>query len=174
MCRVILIVLMMSFSVGNSYAQEVPPSVTKYIKDPVLVGSGRLSKWLWDAYDASLYSSSGKFSPNEPFALSLDYLMDFSKEQIAERSIKEIRKQGFKDKDKLGKWYYKLVDIFIDVDEGINITGIYFSDGSAGFYSGKKALGYIDDKELARLFFDIWLSPKTSEPDMRKQLLGIK
>lgn len=175
----IVTILMISFICSSSYGQgvskyEVPVAVSKYVEEPKLIGKGRLSKWFWDAYDAYLYSSSGQYRTDDSFALSLHYLMDFSKEQIAKRSIDEIKKQGFRDKNKLKAWYYQLADIFIDVDEGISITGIYFKDGTAAFYSGDRVLGYINDKQLARLFFDIWLSPKTSEPELRKKLLGLK
>jgi hypothetical protein len=33
--------------------------------------------------------------------------------------------------------------------------------------------GSIDDVELGRLFFDIWLGDDTSEPRLRRELLGI-
>jgi hypothetical protein len=36
-----------------------------------------------------------------------------------------------------------------------------------------KPIGNIDDAEFARAFFAIWLDPKTSEPSLRKQLLGL-
>lgn len=173
------IIFIISLTCLSCYAQqatkqEVPAAVDKYIQTPQLVGQGRLSKWFWDAYDAYLYSSSGQYNKDDVFALSLDYLMDFSKEQIAKRSIDEIRKQGFRDEQKLNMWYYELTKIFIDVDKGISITGIYFKDGTAAFYSKNKVLGYINDKQLARLFFDIWLSSKTSEPTLRKKLLGLR
>ena len=35
-----------------------------------------------------------------------------------------------------------------------------------------KPTGEIRDAEFARLFFGIWLSPKTSEPELRAALLA--
>ena len=112
--------------------------------------------------------------PDGPFALKLDYLTDFTKQQIVDRTIVEIKKQGFRNKSKLDLWHEQMLNIFINVDLGVSITGVYKSDGNAVFYSGERVLGYIEDKELARLFFDIWLSSKTSEPNLRRKLLGIK
>jgi hypothetical protein len=36
-----------------------------------------------------------------------------------------------------------------------------------------KPIGEIKDPEFARLFFGIWLSPQTSAPEMRRELLGL-
>jgi hypothetical protein len=41
-------------------------------------------------------------------------------------------------------------------------------------WRGPQALGLIDDAELARRFFGIWLSPRTSEPGLRSALLARK
>jgi hypothetical protein len=41
------------------------------------------------------------------------------------------------------------------------------------FFVNAKATGEMRDAELARLFFGIWLSPNTSEPQLRQTLLGL-
>ena len=61
----------------------------------VLLGESRLSVFFWDIYDARLYVQGKTYDPDKPFALSLTYLRDFSGSDIAERSIEEIRQQGF-------------------------------------------------------------------------------
>ncbi len=45
-------------------------------------------------------------------------------------------------------------------------------NGKAIFYLNNKFIGKINDTQLAQYFFDIWLSPKTSDPKMRQALLG--
>jgi hypothetical protein len=40
------------------------------------------------------------------------------------------------------------------------------------FFRNGTPIGDIDDREFARAFFAIWLDPRTSEPELRKQLLG--
>jgi len=40
------------------------------------------------------------------------------------------------------------------------------------FYSATGYLGAIEDPEFARVFFAIWLDPRTQTPDLRAALLG--
>ncbi|MEI8646244.1 chalcone isomerase family protein [Pseudoalteromonas sp. Hal040] len=46
--------------------------------------------------------------------------------------------------------------------------------GIGTFYFNDKELGQIDDKRFADNFLAIWLSADTSEPSLRKQLIGGK
>ena len=70
----------------------------------VLLGESRLSVLFWDIYDARLYVQDRTYHPDQPFALSLTYLRDFSGPDIAQQSIKEIRQQGFGDESVLDSW----------------------------------------------------------------------
>ena len=45
---------------------------------------------------------------------------------------------------------------------------------SARFFFNGVLRGEVADAEFTRLFFGIWLSPNTSEPALRKQLLSGK
>jgi hypothetical protein len=42
------------------------------------------------------------------------------------------------------------------------------------FFLNGASIGVIDDANLSRHFFDIWLSEETSKPQLRLQLLGMK
>jgi hypothetical protein len=64
--------------------------------------------------------------------------------------------------------------LFPDVKEGDRLTGEYKPGHGATFYLGDRLLGTIADDAFAAAFFDIWLSPKTSEPGLRAQLLGTR
>ncbi len=157
-----------------TYTYAVPKSVEIYIKKPELVGSGRLKFWMWDVYDAYLYGPYGKYNPSKPFALSIRYLMSFSSKSLTDRTIKEIRGQGYNNKKMLNLWKQKLIEIFPDVEEGSTITAVALGNGSIGFFSGNKSLGYIDSPEFTKRFFDIWIGTKTSEPKLRDKLLNQK
>ncbi len=152
-------------------AQAEPLSA---VPDAKPVGTARLSKLVWDVYDATLYAPDGQWSDAQPFALSLHYLMALDGQDIAERSVAEIRKQGFGDEVKLAAWYSQMKAIFPDVRKGSEITGIYQPDAPTAFYLGSESLGQIRDPEFGRWFFNIWLGDNTSEPDIRKQLLGMR
>jgi hypothetical protein len=143
------------------------------LPDLVLLGERSLSVLFWDIYDARLYVADGAYDPEKPFALSLDYLRSFSGIDIAKRSIEEIRKQGFADESVLASWQAELGRIFPDVVEGDQIIGVRDPSEGSRFFLNGSLIGTISDQNLSRRFFDIWLSEKTSEPEMRKLLMRI-
>lgn len=155
-----------------------PVFASDYIEDKVpnakTVGEGRLTYMLWDVYDAVLYAPNGKFEPQKPFALSLTYLRDLSGKKIADRSVEEMRNQGFKDEIRLAAWHTQMTNIFPDVSEGVSLTGLYTDNGESIFYKNGIEVGRIKDKEFGKYFFDIWLNKKTSAPDLRANLLGLR
>ena len=144
----------------------------KYIPEAQPVGHGRLTVMLWDVYDATLYSHNGEWKNQKPFALKLSYLRPFQGDKIADRSIQEMRKQGLKDEIKLADWHAQMKKIFPDVDKGTTLTGILTSTGQSVFFENGKEIGRIEDPAFGDAFFNIWLSDKTSAPDLRLKLLG--
>jgi hypothetical protein len=139
----------------------------------ILLGEGRLTVLFWDIYDARLYVADGSYDPEKPFALSLNYLRGFSGSDITKRSIEEMRKQGLGDESVLVSWQTELGRIFPDVLEGDEIIGVSDPSEGARFFLNDSLIGTITDQNLSRQFFDIWLSEKTSEPEMRKLLMRI-
>jgi hypothetical protein len=139
----------------------------------ILLGEGRLGVLFWDIYDARLYVADGSYDPEKPFALSLNYLRGFSGSDITKRSIEEIRKQGLGDESVLASWRTMLSKIFPDVVEGDEIIGVSDPSEGARFFLNDLLIGTITDQNLSRRFFDIWLSEKTSEPEIRKLLMRI-
>ncbi len=163
---IFLFVLLVITSVAES------KQLTQFFEDPEVVGKTRLKVLFWDVYDASLIAPNGQFSKDKPFALELKYLRDFKGKEIASRSVDEMRKLGVKDEVKLAAWYQEMQDLFPDVNEGESITGVVDDNQVSHFYYNDQLLGKIHDKEFSKWFFDIWLSEDTSEPEMRKDLLG--
>ncbi len=135
------------------------------------VGSGRLSYLFMPIFDATLYGPQGRWDANQPFALRLDYLRPLKGKAIAKNSVEEMRKQGAPDAS-LKIWGAQLEAIIPDVGHGVSITGVRDAAGATGFYSGDKWLGGISAPEFSTCFFAIWLGEKTSQPALRKQLLG--
>ena len=146
----------------------------RYLNKPQVLGEARLKFLFLKIYDATLSASNGEWNKDTPFALSLTYLRDFEGEEIASRSVDEMRDIGYTDEVVLAKWYEQMRQAFPNVKEGENITGVVDKKQHTHFYHQGKLVASIDDTLFAQSFFDIWLSEKTSEPKMRKQLLGIK
>jgi len=170
-------VLLIILLVGNIYPATSYAKISKvddFVQNVQKSDTARLKYMIWNVYDATLFTPNGDYKSDSPFALELKYLVDLKGDKIAERSIVEMRKQGFLNEEKLNQWEEKMKEIFPNVEKGSSITGIRDSKGNAIFYKNEKLIGKFEDTEFTKNFFDIWLSPKTSEPEMREQLLGLK
>lgn len=146
--------------------------INAHVPDAQKVGETRLRVMFWDVYDAALFAPSGKWDEQKPFALALSYLRDLKGHKIADRSVVEIRKQGFADEVKLADWHAQMKRIFPDVNKETTLTGVYTASGETLFFNGNLQIGQIKDPDFGKHFFDIWLGAKTSEPHLREQLLG--
>lgn len=160
--------LMAMIGITPAYSNEI----SLYIPDAKPVGQGKLSVMIWDIYDATLYAPQGIWQKSGPLALKLNYLRSIDGNKIADRSAEEIRDQGFKDEVKLAAWHTQMKKIFPDVENGTSITGILTASGETIFLKDGLEIGRIKDPEFGKTFFDIWLSEKTSAPDLRQDLLG--
>lgn len=148
--------------------------ITHYIPTAQLVGEGTLTFAFFDVYSAQLYAPSGTFAPDKPFAISLRYLRDIDGNDIAERSVEEIRRQGVVNGQSLTEWGAKMKTIFPNVQHGTVLSAVFYPGKKTVFFQGNKMIGAIEDAGFTRAFADIWLSQKTSEPELRKELLNIQ
>ena len=137
-----------------------------------VVGEARMQALFWKIYDAQLYAPGGIWSGDGAYALSLTYLRDLQGQKIAERSVQEIRKQGFSDERTLARWYELLAEIIPDVSDQDEIVGLANESGHTRFYLDGQLLGEIREPAFTRAFFAIWLGERTAEPGLRDQLLG--
>lgn len=146
--------------------------LSAYLPQPEQVGEVRV-KYMWlDIFDIALYSPKGIFDREKSFALEIIYLRNFQGEKIAERSIQEIRNQGFSDELKLEKWFNDLKLLFPNVAKGDSLVGVKDVHGVTYFYYNEVALGFISDPEFSERFFDIWLGEKSRSQKYTKQLIG--
>ncbi|WP_426148008.1 chalcone isomerase family protein [Polaromonas sp. DSR2-3-2] len=140
-----------------------------------LVGQTRLTLWGFDIYDVRLWApdnfSAASFA-SSALALELNYLRNFQAADIAERSLKEMRRSQPVSDAQAAQWKAELLRVIPDVRKGDRITGVHRPGVSAAFWVNGRASGEILDADFARLFFGIWLSPGTSEPRMREALLA--
>ena len=142
-----------------------------FLPTPKPVGEGQFRRWGFLIYDATLWSSNGKYDATEPFALRLSYASNVSRDQIVDASIDQMRELGV-DVAQHPDWPDKLRRVFADVNKGDSLTGIYMPGNGAVFFYNNQLTGQVDEA-LARAFFSIWLDPQTTEPDLRLSLLGL-
>jgi Chalcone isomerase-like len=156
-------------------AQPVPGELRALLPAGQLAGRAKLSVWGFQIYNASLWVTPGFKSAafaEHAFALDLAYLRDFSGEDIAKRSMAEMRRQGPVPDEKAAAWERQMREAFPSVRDGDRITGINRPGLGATFLVNGKAARDIRDPEFARVFFGIWLSHASSEPRMRQELLS--
>jgi|AntAceMinimDraft_5_1070358.scaffolds.fasta_scaffold61758_2 hypothetical protein len=175
LCGVSLAPPVVSLAVAQATTDATPVETVKtpwsaFLPAAQIIGEGQFRRWGFLVYDATLWSSSGQYEPDQPFALSLTYARTVSREQIVDASLDEMRELGV-DVDGHPEWSETLRNVFVDVSEGDTLTGIYMPDQGAVFYADDRLTGQVSE-DLAQAFFAIWLDPDTTAPDLRLALLG--
>ena len=154
-----------------------PAEVVAEVPGARLLGSGTLRFMGLRIYDGRLWvgaNAPGSDWQATPLALELQYLRNLKGELIAERSLKEMRRQGEIDDVTAERWLGNMKQLFPDVQQGDRITGVNLPGVGARFFVNGQRRGELREVDFARYFFGVWLSPRTSEPAMREQLLGRK
>lgn len=165
---------------GAALAQSQSPAATAQevasaLPQGQLIGQGRLTVWGFQVYDARLWAAAGFGAggyASQPLALELAYLRAFDAVEVAKRSLQEMRRSTAITDAQAAQWTTALLRVIPDVRKGDRITGVHRPGVGAAFWVNGKASGEIRDAEFARLFFGIWLSPNTSEPQLRQALLA--
>lgn len=177
---------------GAALAQSpVPPAAPQRIASPAgttpsrpelsvlprarLIGQARLTVWGFDIYDARLWASapfSAASFAASALALELNYLRNFQAVDIAERSLKEMRRSQPVSDAQAARWTAELLRVIPDVRKGDRITAVHRPGLGMAFWVNGRASGEVLDADFAQRFFGIWLSPDTSDPRMREALLA--
>ncbi|MBQ4833420.1 chalcone isomerase family protein [Pseudoalteromonas sp. MMG010] len=131
-----------------------------------------MSYLFWDIYDAKLYTHTGKYQHmTHPIKFSLRYLKDIKKEDIVNATNEQWQHLG--KSELISRYSQTLLKLWPDIQKGDTLTLITSDTGESTFYFNTLALGEINDPEFAEQFLAIWLSKHTSQPLLRKQLLGL-
>ena len=152
------------------------PELAGVLPEHRLLGTARLTVYGFKVYDSRLWVApgfSGDNFSNQAFGLELDYLRDFQNEAIVERSLTEMQRFGTLTTEQTSAWRAAMLRVIPNVKKGDRIMGIHNPGAGATFWVNGQRAGDVADAEFARLFFSIWLSPKTSHPKIRSALLAI-
>lgn len=156
-------------------ATAPPAFVYQTLANATLWGQGQMRFLGLRIYDARLWAEPQFDAANfdaHGLALELTYHRAFTGAAIAQRSIEEMERQGKLTPAQTGSWQATLAAVLPDVQPGVRLTGLYQPGQGMRLWRGNQSLGVIEDTELARRFFGIWLSPSTSAPDLRSALLA--
>lgn len=165
-----LLLTLFFLQLSTAFATETPLAS---VPNASVVGRGVLSYAFWDVYEATLYAPDGRWDATQPFALSIEYYRAINGKNIADRSVQEIRRQGFTDEVRLAAWNTQMKAIFPDVKDGTVLSAVYVPGKPTVFYNGADVIGEIKGDDFGNLFFAIWLGERTSEPKLRRALLGL-
>ena len=154
------------------FAYDKPTEIKDKFTADKPYGEGTLHFMLLHVYDTSLWTDAKTFSYEQPFALSITYRMNFSKEELTERSIKEIRRSHNLPDETLARYKKIFLEIYPNVKKGDRITAVYNENKQVEIFYNGVLYGTVADKQFAAPFFDIWLGKKTSELKLRNKLLG--
>lgn len=168
--------LLLPTAMGAGASVGLPAPVAAELPGARLQGQGTLRFLGMHIYDARLWAP-GPVRPDAVdrtvLALELQYARSLKGPLIAERSIEEMRRVGDFSAEQGQRWETVMTRMFPDVRASDRIFGLQRPGDGARFLFGERFLGEVRDAEFARLFFGIWLSPRTSEPALRAALLGL-
>lgn len=173
----LVLFLMMTFLLpGFGYASEqgvgpLPQEVRDSGDEWEVVGTARLRKWGFHVYDAALWAPEGDWNWDRPFFMDFEYARSFEGEEIAELGAELMKDLGHCEV-KEECWLEEQVAAFPDVSDGDRLAGWYRPDKPVRFYFNGDFRHEVEDPDFARPFFEIWLSPDTSEPRFRRSLLS--
>jgi len=126
-------------------------------------------------YDIRLWSAAPVTAANwqeQPLTLEIEYARSLDGAEIAKRSLKDMRRQATVSDAQAQAWLAEMQAAFPDVKAGDRISGSHEPGVAAQFFINGQPRRRVADAQFARLFFGIWLSPQTSEPALREQLLA--
>lgn len=136
------------------------------------VGSAEFSVMFLDIYDITLFSETKSYQPSSQpsYALEIEYHRNVSARRLVELTQDQWQHLGVAEHD-IQRYGPDLLALWPDVKKGDRLT-IYVSAEHSQFYHNDTPIGRIEEPGFGKLFTDIWLSPRTSAPELRRDLLG--
>lgn len=176
LCKLFLVGVLFAggLAPATAVATMLPDSVRVLVPDArwSRIGEARLRKYLFHIYDAELWSTAPRWSPDAPFALAITYARSIDSTQLVARTQAELEQMGEWDAGAEERWRGELTRAFPDVRPGDRLVGVRLPGEPLRFYLNGAFYSEIHEPRLARAFFGLWLDPRTSEPEMRRRLLG--
>ncbi len=121
------------------------------------VGEARYSMLAVSLFRAELFTTSGNFSWERPFALTLNYERDAPQSVLLNRTVREMSQRGGVTAASLAPLRTQLATCFPNISRGDRITGVSTGANTARFYHNGAQSCEIDWPGFRRNFFGIWL-----------------
>ncbi|WP_371186540.1 hypothetical protein [Thalassotalea maritima] len=136
------------------------------------VGDAKLKVMFWDVYTARLYTETGKFDGIQgPLKLHLTYHIDIDADELAEETGKQWRKMNFKHPDD-SAWVAELHQIFPSLKRYDSLTLILDEQGQGKLLHNNQPHHDFEPSVQLQQFLAIWLSKRSTRPDLVAELTG--
>jgi hypothetical protein len=154
--------------------KQAPPELGGELPGADWRGGGAMRFLGMRIYDVRLWSPAAVTGDgaDQPLALELIYARSLKADLIVSSSLREMQRVAPFDEARSARWGKAMAALFPDINAGDRLTGVQLPGRSARFFFNGGLRGEVADAEFARLFFGIWLSPRTSDPQLRQQLLS--
>lgn len=183
MHKFVILILLIVFSQHNVSAKQITDTqewsvdlsqtLEKNTFKPI--GNTVFSFLFWDLYKSKLLTTSKQFplkSEDDKLLYEIEYFKTISAKSLIEKTVEQWQHLGY-EASRYESYLNELQRIWPDIKSGDALT-LMMDNTSSAFYHNKRLVGVIRDTNFGPLFLDIWLSEKTSEPELRQELLGIK
>ena len=158
----------------GAFAQSLPGATDKLMPGARESGGGSFRYFGLLIYEAKLWTSGVHLDEATPFALGIRYARNIKGAKLAEESVNQWQKMGYGSEEKYAAWGAHMQRVFPDVKPGDELVGVNLPGRGVLFYFNGAPSGEIGDVGFARAFFAIWLDARTSEPALRRALIGEK
>lgn len=122
--------------------------------------------WTFESFDPGAWAT-------QRFALELIYTRAFEGAKIAQASLELMQAQYGKNAERDRQWLAWMQQSFPDIQAKERLLGIHREAGAGcRFIHNRQLRMDLNDAAFAKAFFGIWLDPRTTEPALRKSLIG--
>ena len=175
---IVIILSVISFEVlskNRTVPFDTPHDLKQVIENTQFVelGKATFSILFWDLYKSKLSTTTGKYpivKKEEKLIYEIHYLANISNEDLVERTVEQWQHLNV-PKDQYQGYLADLKRIWPDIKKGDRLSLLLSSEKSL-FYFNDTFIGDINSPEFGQLFLDIWLSENTSQPSLRRDLIG--
>lgn len=154
-------------SIANG--NQALPSAAVQVPNLPLVGSGTFRWYGLRLYDVEYREAADACRPR---ILRITYARRISADRLVKATREQWQEIGLNDAPNLRGWLRQASAIWPDVEPGDFLLLLIAQDGASHFFGTEGYLGTIQDPDFGAAFIAIWLSPDTTEPELRAQLLG--
>lgn len=144
------------------------------------VGDATLTWGPFTLYTSELCTPDGRYTgPSQDQALIIRYQRNIDREALVDATREQWQAQGILAREPQSEqWLRMLLSLWPDVASGTQLAFVFENKQGQFWYRASAAqknftrLGPRQSEAFSTQFLAIWLSPRTTYPDLRQQLMG--